>query len=135
MRIETLPSGRVFTFVEAKPYVRKDGTPTTIETWESTCKAEGCGKFFQITVPAGSTPTSSKSFYRVHCEEHKLTPAEATKKWVTACVASNTKVTPEIKKQILDMRHQKFTVPQIRAALSIELSASYIYSLIYKNNS
>jgi hypothetical protein len=73
--------GRTFWWLANIPYERKDKTHTEIAVWHSPCVV--CGAPFTV-----STPTSgvSESFGRKHCDEHKLTPAEVTKRWRAAIV-------------------------------------------------
>jgi hypothetical protein len=72
----TTPDGRAFRLVDLKPHARKDGTPTTLAVWRSTCEA--CGHPFEVTTPADLKAVArSKAFGIKHCPAHRLTAAQA----------------------------------------------------------
>lgn len=62
-----------WTLVGKQPHVRQDGTSMFLEIWERPCAA--CGVPFRVSTPPNRP--DSWSFRRIHCPDHKLTPAEA----------------------------------------------------------
>jgi hypothetical protein len=68
--------GRIFKWLEFKPYTRKDGTGTELSIWGSTCAI--CGALFTVATPKAG---DSKAFGRKHCDAHKLTQQENAAQW------------------------------------------------------
>ena len=71
------PDGRIFKWLEFKPYTRKDGTGTELSIWNSNCVI--CGTLFTVATPKAG---DSKAFGRKHCDTHKLTKHETAAQWV-----------------------------------------------------
>jgi len=65
----TAPDGRIWKRVGEEPYTRKDGLPTTLRLWESTCVK--CGAPIHVKTTLGADPAKSNSFQSKHCDEHK----------------------------------------------------------------
>lgn len=65
-----------FTRTGEAPYTRKDGTQTTLATWQGLCRQ--CGKPFEVTTPLPGTDgfTRTKAFGRVRCDAHKQQRAQ-----------------------------------------------------------
>ena len=70
----TTQDGRLFSFTDAEPYTRKDGTDTTLLCWNGACTV--CGAGFTVKTP--QQLEGSKAFGRKHCEAHKLTRKAST---------------------------------------------------------
>jgi hypothetical protein len=66
---------RIWTRVGRRPYVRRDGTPTTLAVWQCHCAI--CGGPFAVTTPeAVQTAEQAAAFKIVTCPAHRLTPFE-----------------------------------------------------------
>jgi len=69
--IHTNPkSGIEFTLIGERPYIRKNGTQTTLKLWQAPCAV--CGEPFTISTPISDTANTSSAFYRKHCPDHKI---------------------------------------------------------------
>lgn len=64
--------GRVFVEQGRESYVRLDGSQTELRCWAGRCRQ--CDAPFVVKTPASVAPEKSKSFGRVHCDEHKGLP-------------------------------------------------------------
>jgi hypothetical protein len=71
---------RTFHRVRIMPYVRKDGTETTIAIWCGACVV--CGAPFEVATPAAvSRAEESHSFGVTTCPKHRLTRGEVASMW------------------------------------------------------
>ena len=80
-----LPNGRVWHWLADVPHERLDGSQTTLAVWHSPCARCGAPVFVGTPASVGSDASKSKAFGRVHCDEHKLSPAEAKLNFIAAC--------------------------------------------------
>ena len=72
----TIPSrrhgARTFHRIGSMPYVRKDGSETSLAVWRGTCVV--CGEPFEVTTPTGiERAEQSRSFTVVTCPAHRKT--------------------------------------------------------------
>jgi hypothetical protein len=68
-------AARLFWLTGTVPYVRKDGTATTLAVWTGRCRE--CGETFTVATRMPSLIDgciASKAFDRVHCDHHKRQP-------------------------------------------------------------
>lgn len=68
-------AARLFWLTGTVPYVRMDGTATTLAVWTGRCKE--CGETFTVATRMPSPIDgciASKAFDRVHCDHHKRQP-------------------------------------------------------------
>lgn len=80
------PDGRVFHRLADIPYTRLDGTQVQIAVWHSACAV--CGVPFFIQTPVSGV---GKDFGKKHCDAHKLSKAEVSKRWGAAVKAARLK--------------------------------------------
>lgn len=132
MQTFTTLAGHTFTFEGVEPYTRKDGTGTHLDVWSTPCRHPGCKTRFVVRIPQGTSPQKSTVFGLAHCTEHRLTRPQATKKWLAACSATNTKATPEVLSSIKQLYQEGLSPRDI--ALIVPLSFVRIYTLIKKHN-
>jgi hypothetical protein len=64
--------GRIFELRCALPYVRRDGTLSSVAHWRGACRQ--CGAPFEVTTSGNlASLLSTRCFTVVHCQAHRLT--------------------------------------------------------------
>lgn len=64
--------GRIFELQRVLPYVRRDGTLSSVAHWRGACRQ--CGAPFEVTTSGNLvTLVTTRYFSVVHCQAHRLT--------------------------------------------------------------
>lgn len=123
--------GRKFTFVENKPYRRKDGADSQIMVWASGCVQ--CGARFTVTTPIGFANT--KAFALVHCAMHRLNPAQTSARGMAVIKANREKRQGQglLKTKVLAHAAANPADKPRRIAAALGLTPTQVGNAIYKN--